>query len=214
MTTTQAAPIPTQARPNYWLGFLFNWLAPGSGFTYINKPLWHLGWFGINLGASILSFIIMIATSDLGAPLAALAGLAALVVMMVQYRNTYAAQAASQFTPAFNEGAKWALVLAHVIVVNFIFVGMFAAVLIPNLLGARNAAMDKARLAQAVNIYKAVLAMDAEEQYKPGDCMSTTGSYLTPDQVPHLRSCVTEITPDGELRVTATMDNGQVISLP
>gem|GEM_PF-6638794 len=82
--------------------------------------------------------------------------------------------------------------------------GIVAATLIPNLLPARERATDMAREAQVDSIYKAVIAMDAEGGFKPGHCLDTTGTYLTPDMIPLVRACLTEQLPTVRSASTST----------
>jgi type IV pilus assembly protein PilA len=100
-------------------------------------------------------------------------------------------------------------------------IGILAAVLIPNLLGARRSATDRAAQAHAQNVYKAVLAHLADE---PGtdlseistDCAPEEGPYKPTDDSPYsvpkpsfnMTSCTVTVQENGDVSVEVEYSGG------
>ncbi len=98
-------------------------------------------------------------------------------------------------------------------------IGILAAVMIPNLIGARNAAEYRAAQIHTKNVYTAGLAYLAESpSHTPitGNCASgyLAGGYAVPNPSdPKIATCVVSNIAGG-LEVTTTMVDGKVITYP
>ncbi|PYE54066.1 hypothetical protein [Deinococcus yavapaiensis] len=216
MTTmpVQSAPEPSSpARPNYWVGFVLNWFLPGCGFTYINRVGWHFGWMGIFFGISMVAGLLSALLPVLGI-LGGLLSIAAFVAMHVHYRNTYAYEFApgTILSPVSN-GLKWGLIVAHGILGFLIPLSIVAAVLIPNLLGARATAQKYANQAYAQNVYKAVAAAAATDEETSSDCLRGMGSYQV-EPTSEAMSCVADFSDPSNPTIQVAFRNGQEIQLP
>ena len=100
-------------------------------------------------------------------------------------------------------------------------IGILAAVLIPNLLGARRSATDRAAQAHAQNVYKAVLAHladnpDTEPSAISTDCAPETGPYKPTDDSPYsvpkpsfnMTTCTVDVSDNGDVSVTVEYSGG------
>jgi type IV pilus assembly protein PilA len=100
-------------------------------------------------------------------------------------------------------------------------IGILAAVLVPNLLGARRSATDRAAQAHAQNVYKAVLAHladnpDTQPSDISTDCAPEEGPYKptadSPYSVPkpsfNMTSCTVNVSDDGDVSVTVGYSGG------
>ena len=102
-------------------------------------------------------------------------------------------------------------------------IGILAAVLIPNLLGARRSATDRAAQAHAQNVYKAVLAELAdnpstqpssintncnEDPYKP----TATSQYSVPKPSFSMSSCTVSVDTNNNVSVTVNYTGGNKTS--
>ncbi|HGY08967.1 MAG TPA: type II secretion system protein [Oceanithermus profundus] len=94
-------------------------------------------------------------------------------------------------------------------------IGILAAVLIPNLLRARQVANDRAAQAFAKNVYtagQAYLAEDPANSITNGSCTDgvTFGSYIVNDPGDFVTNCTYT---DGVTSVTVTYSNGTATSV-
>jgi len=100
-------------------------------------------------------------------------------------------------------------------------IGILAAVLIPNLLGARRSATDRAAQAHAQNVYKAVLAHladnpDTQPSAISTNCAPDPGPYKptanSPYSVPkpsfNMTGCTVTVQQNGDVSVTVTYSGG------
>jgi type IV pilus assembly protein PilA len=98
-------------------------------------------------------------------------------------------------------------------------VGILAAVLIPNLLGARRSATDRAAEAHAQNVYKAVLAHLADNPDTQPSAISTNcatdpykptanSPYSVPKPSFNMTTCTVDVSDDGDVSVTVTYSGG------
>jgi len=98
-------------------------------------------------------------------------------------------------------------------------IGILAAVLIPNLLGARRSATDRAAQAHAQNVYKAVLAHladnpDTDPSEISADC--DVDLYKPTDDSPYsvtkpsfnMTDCTVDVSDDGDVSVTVEYSGG------
>ena len=100
-------------------------------------------------------------------------------------------------------------------------IGILSVVLIPNLLNARTAALERAALGYAKNVYSVAIAHVAEDsanQLVTGDCTNgyTAGTYELNAPNPNaVADCVVE-PPNGDniARVVVTSGLGTVFSVP
>lgn len=205
MTTIQPTvePITVAHRPpNYWLGFLLTFFAPGAGFTYINQIGWHFGWLGITLLISVLG-------SLLGG---GVIGLLVTVGMLSHYRDSYVKAANEGWqVRKVKDGVKWALIVGHLLLSGLFVVGILAAVLIPNLLGARQRANDAAANAYAMSMYTTVMADGLDRKAKSGDCLTHYSDLSVPDNVV---SCTIDASDQEAPRLTVTTRSGKTITRP
>lgn len=204
------SPSTPLRRPNYWLGFVLNFFFLGSGFTYINRIGWHFGWIGIALGTGVmLGGLTVIAPAI--APLVGLGSLLVSIGTMVHYRNTYAAEFAAGFTGArLNDGLKWGVIGAHIVLGFLLQVGILAAVLIPNLLNAKTRAIDAGGNAYARQVATAAMVDALDGKAKSGPC-TTTMPVSRPDYV---TACTVDASDPENPQVTVTLKNGTVITQP
>lgn len=208
---TPSAPPITSLRPNYWLGFFLNLLLVGSGFTYINRIGWHFGWLAINLVLAVLVGLLASVQPVLGFVGLALL-LAATIAMQVHYRATYTQQfSAGQIGQPIDNGLKWGLIIGHVLLGLIFQVGVVAAILIPNLLGARERAQDTAAQAYARTVYMGIMAATIDGTAESGDCLR---GYTTAEPSSNVASCITDVSDPENPTLTLTLTNGETIDLP
>lgn len=194
--------------PNYALGFLLNFFLPGAGFSYINRWGWHLGWLAIVFGVQIISLVLAAALGPATARSTFLLPLLAWIAMLVHYHFTYQQGAARGFQPPLNDGVKVAFIVGQ-LVIGFFVTGLLAAVLLPNLLGARMRATKAAENAIARNIYTQVLADQAED--KP---LSTTCPTVPPVGQTRVTHCQVDISNPDDLKLEVTFESGHTVELP
>ena len=65
---TPPARSPRSALPPFWPGLLLNLLLPGSGFTYLNRPLLHLWTLALTLALWAACWLLMLHVADSGWP--------------------------------------------------------------------------------------------------------------------------------------------------
>jgi type IV pilus assembly protein PilA len=98
-------------------------------------------------------------------------------------------------------------------------IGILAAVLIPNLLGARRTATDRAAQAHAQNVYKAVLAELADNPNTQPSAISTNcttdpykptanSPYSVPKPSFNMTGCTVTVQQNGDVSVTVTYTGG------
>jgi len=98
-------------------------------------------------------------------------------------------------------------------------IGILAAVLIPNLLGARRSATDRAAQAHAQNVYKAVLAHLADNPDTQPSAIATNcdvnpyrptanSTYSVPRPSFNMTGCTVNVQPNGDVSVTVTYTGG------
>lgn len=100
-------------------------------------------------------------------------------------------------------------------------IGILAAVLIPNLMRAREVAQYRAAEVHTKNVYTASMAYLSEDPSHTailGSCKSgfTAGAYVVQDpHNPRIATCaVSDANGDGLPEVTTTMTDGKVFSYP
>lgn len=93
--------------------------------------------------------------------------------------------------------------------------GLLSAVLIPNLLSARTAALTRAHQAYASSTYKSVMAQWAETGQLPtqDDCLRGAGTY-TVEPLADALSCTIDRSNLEHPGVTVTFKDGATLSLP
>ncbi|MFB9990835.1 hypothetical protein ACFFLM_02395 [Deinococcus oregonensis] len=208
---TPSAPPVVPLRPNYWLGFVLNFLLVGSGFTYINRIGWHFGWLAVS--AALVVSVGLLATVQ---PVLGFVGLAvmlaATIAMQVHYRATYAHQfSAGRTGQPIRNGLKWGLIIGHVLLGLIFQVGVIAAILIPNLLAARERAQDTAANSYARVVYTGVVMAALEGKAQSGDCLR---GYTTMEPTSTAAACVTDVSDPANPTLTLTLTNGKTIDLP
>lgn len=135
---------PVRLPPNRIIGGLLNVVLPGAGFTYFNKPGWHLGWIGILLASSVIGVLLSIV---LQARAVLLLPVMAYLVMHAQYFVLFNNKTSVAPAPGLENGLKWGLIAGHAGIGIFgliPLIGILAAVILPNLLGARERANSTA----------------------------------------------------------------------
>ncbi len=65
---TPPARPPRSAPPPFWPGLLLNLLLPGSGFTYLGRPLLHLWALALTLALWAACWLLMLYVADSGWP--------------------------------------------------------------------------------------------------------------------------------------------------
>jgi prepilin-type N-terminal cleavage/methylation domain len=98
-------------------------------------------------------------------------------------------------------------------------IGILAAVLVPNLLNARQVARERAAQAYAQNVYKAAMAYVSEDPNNTpvtGDCKNgySAGSYTVPPPGEGIISSCQVSNVDGLPQVQVTSAGGQSYTLP
>ncbi len=198
--------------PNRALGFLFNQLVPGAGFTYIDRPYWALGWSGILLAAFVAGLWAMVGL-DAGSWL--LLPVVAYVAMQVQYFATYIRSHGVGRPPeALENATKWGLIAGQVglNVFAFLLVGVLAAVLLPSLLSARTRATEAAASDYVRMVQTQAVIVDLDGQPYSGPCNLLKGHPEAPATV---ASCTVLPSVDGEPpQVTVRTVRGATVSSP
>ncbi|MBZ9751832.1 hypothetical protein K7W42_13305 [Deinococcus sp. HMF7604] len=193
--------------PSAALGYLLNILLPGAGFTLINRWGWHLGWFGIQVGLYVVASILSGVT---GTPLPLVLPFIGFVAMLVHFGRVYAEQADRDFQPPLELAVKLVLILGHFFI-GFVLVGILAAVLIPNLLSARNRANQTGEMAiaRAVQVQAVVAQVDGTLQDGPCPLNGLPETYRE-----QIASCTVTDSSGTEPAVSVTFDSGRTITLP
>ena len=99
-------------------------------------------------------------------------------------------------------------------------IGILSAVLIPNLLNARESARERAALLHAQNVYKvsfAHIASSTDNTVTAGDCASgfTAGAFSTPDPgASAVQTCTVTLDASSLPQIAVTTPNGILISYP
>ncbi|WP_038039183.1 prepilin-type N-terminal cleavage/methylation domain-containing protein [Thermus thermophilus] len=109
------------------------------------------------------------------------------------------------------------------LLIVIVIIAILAAVLIPNLLGARRSATDRAAQAHAQNVYKVVLAELADnpstlpsaiatdcttDPYKP----TATSQYSVPKPSFNMTSCTVSVDENGNVSVKVNYSGGNSTS--
>ncbi len=225
MTVSPEAVRPAATKaPNYWLGFFLNWLLVGSGFTYLGALSWHFIWLGLSVVGWVAGTLLLaVAAGQSPASLSgaalvvALVSLAAFVLMLVQYRQTYRrlygrGRTASPIT----DGLHWGLIGGHGALGLFgriALTGILAAVLIPNLLNARNRALVRTHGLYLSEVYRAVAAADAMGELRPDDCSLGAGRFEVRPPADAL-FCTVDRRDPSRTGVIVTFRGGQTLRAP
>jgi type IV pilus assembly protein PilA len=106
------------------------------------------------------------------------------------------------------------------LLIVIVIIGILAAVLIPNLLAARNQAIDRSAQAYGQNVFKAATAHvseDVNNTLTTGSCLNgySAGSYnLTAPGSTLVFSCQVSQGTGGLPRVVVVSQQGQIFTLP
>lgn len=198
--TAPASPV-TVRPPSYGVGMLLSVFLPGAGMTYLGRWGWHLGWIGILLLAGLLDGVLA-AVTGLGFSLLAFL---VWIAQLVHYHRSYAAQAEQGFPSTFPAGGKVALIAAHVLL---LVVPVFAAVLIPNLLSARQTATQAGEQSAARNLYTQVVMNQVD-----GKLSATCPQVALPEGV-EVAGCAVDISDPEEPVLNVTFGSGRRVQLP
>ncbi|OLV15776.1 hypothetical protein [Deinococcus marmoris] len=200
-------PASPAKAPSQALGFFLNFFLPGAGFSLIGRWGWHLGWFGILAALNVVVAILSLISSS---PLLLLLPLIGFIVMHVHFARIYDWHEERGVWPPLEPVLKAVLIAGHFFV-GFILTGILAAVLIPNLLGARERAMQVGEQATARNVYARVMVQDVDETLRSGPCDL---HELPESSRATLAACTVELRDGGEPALNLTFDSGRQISLP
>ncbi|MFC4455250.1 hypothetical protein [Deinococcus sonorensis] len=208
-----ASPSPAVSTPpSLPLSILLTVLLPGSGFTYLNRPWIHLAW---GLGWTVFVPTAMLLAGGLGGlggvALLMLIPLVLVALMVTQTVREYRAQVSGQREP-LNNGLKVGLIIAHVLMGGLVVLPVSAAVLIPNLLGARQAAMRAADQSYVRNVLTAAEAQRVMDEKRPvdGPCTALPDVGTLPEG---LLDCTVQVRDDA-VQVTATTLRGEQLQVP
>lgn len=199
--------------PSATLGFVLNFFLPGSGFSYIGRWGWHLGWFGILIVLNILGVLGYVGSALLfgsNSSLILALPLTGFIAMHVHFSRVYARHDERNVWPTMEPTLKAALIGSHVIL-GFLLTGILAAVLIPNLLGARTRAVQVGEQATARNVYTMVIVQDLEKTLRSGPCDL---GELPEDSRATITACAVEVRDGEEPALNLTFDSGRQITLP
>lgn len=202
----RAAPRPVSP-PNVALGYLLNVLLPGSGFSYIGRWGWHLGWYAILGALASVGVVLSVATGGL---LGLLLPLAGFVVMLVHFGRVYAEQDARRFQPPLELAVKIVLIAGHLFL-GLMSTGVLAAVLIPNLLAARTRAVATGEQATARQVYTLAMVAQVDGKLQNGPCPL---DGLPESQRAQIEQCVVGIRGDNDVLVNIRFTNGRTVTLP
>lgn len=206
-------PVTATKPPSYALGFVLNFFLPGSGFSYIGRWGWHLGWFGIMIGLNILGGVLYFGSALLFAsssPLLLALPLIGFIAMHVHFSRIYARYDDRNFWPPLEPALKAVLIGGHVFL-GIALAGMLAAILMPNLLSARNRAVQVSEQATARNVYTMVMVQDVEETLRSGPCDL---GELPESSRATITACTVEVRNGEEPTLNLMFDSGRQISLP
>lgn len=203
MTFAQAVPAAVRP-PNYAVGLLLSIFLPGAGLTYLGRWGWHLGWAGLMV---VLNMLGLVAGAALGAGFLLLPILG-WIAQLVQYHFTFRQVVRSPSSAAFPDAGKVALIVGHVVLGALVALPLLAAVLIPNLLSARQKAMQVAEQSAARNLYTQVMVDQVD-----GRLSATCPQVTLPDWV-EVAGCAVD-TSDPETPVlNVTFGSGRRVRLP
>lgn len=200
------APAQAQARPGYVLGLLLNTVLPGSGFTFIGRWGWHLGWVLVMYAVFSLSLVLAVS----GLPVIFAVPLLGLVGLLLHYHFVYRQQVARDFQPPLQTPVKLILILGHAFL-GVVLTGMLGAVLIPNLLGARTRALQAGEQAIARRVQLQATVAQLDGTLKTGVCPLET---LSADERATVERCTVETTTANDLLLTVEFTSGRTVSLP
>ncbi|AWT36588.1 hypothetical protein GCM10008956_18410 [Deinococcus arenae] len=200
-----AAPTPRKA-PNLAVGYLLNVLLPGAGFTYIGLVGWHLGWVGI----LIVSWMIGgVAAATTASPMGMVIPGLAFVAQLLQFKDAYAARQAQHFRPDLADGVKIGLIAGHAVLNSIAVFGILAAVILPNLLGARERANGAAEQAAAKSAYVQVMVAQVDGTLRDGPC--PLENVVGRDRI---AICTVTGAATTDPQVAVTFSSGTTITLP
>ncbi|GGR94193.1 hypothetical protein [Deinococcus sedimenti] len=200
-----AAPTPRKA-PNLAVGYLLSVLLPGAGFTYIGLVGWHVGWIGILIALNVLGAVLAGVTS---LPLFTLLPVLGWAAQLVQFGQAYARREAQNFRPDLENGVKIGLIAGHAVLNSIAVFGIVAAVILPNLLGARERANGAAEQAAAKSAYVQVMVAQVDGTLRDGPC--PLEDVMGGEQI---ESCTVTDAASEEPQVTVTFKNGHMVQLP
>ncbi|MBZ9714646.1 hypothetical protein [Deinococcus multiflagellatus] len=204
MTTlpVAAAPIPAR-RPNYWLGLFLTFIAPGAGFTYLNRIPLHVAWL---VGASAVSLF----TESWGTA-GTVVALVVTAFLLMHYRDTFAKEAAQDWArPALAQPLKWGIIGVHLVLSVGLQVVFLATSLIPGLLEARGEAQEAAIRSYVMNTYLSVYADSVNGKAKGGDCLKQ-GTGPAPRNIV---SCRVDVSDPQRPTLTVTTSAGETLTFP
>jgi hypothetical protein len=216
-----------QARktPNSALGLMFNVFMAGAGFTYIDLPIWHLVWSVVMTFSMLAAFFL---ASTLNSPFFMLIPALLFVGMLVHYVVAYGRRFQRGQVPAgISDSLKWSL-LGGQLALGLVFsLGVLPAVVMPNLLGARNRANDTSYNDTSYNdtsyndtsyqVYvrmvenSAAAEMIGTQQPFNGPCSALKELVQMPVQMSGLavESCTVRSTSLGDTQVTVVSKTGK-----
>lgn len=199
---------PCTSRHSFVGGLLLNLLLPGAGFTLAEAWVWHLVWAGATLllWGPFLALAITVGTPGLLLPLLFTAG------MLWHYTAVYRQQAARGFLPVLSPGVKVALCVGQFLL-GFFLVGILAAVLIPNLLSARQKANAAAEQAVSRRIMLEATVQSLDGPLQSGPCTAELLA-LAKDSAAPIQSCTVDATDPEAPSVTVTFNSGRTVTLP
>ncbi|WP_288480676.1 hypothetical protein [uncultured Deinococcus sp.] len=201
MSLTAPASPAIARPPSYGVGMLLSVFLPGAGMTYLGRWGWHLGWIGILLLLAVLDGVLAVVTG-LGFSVLTFLGW---IAQLVHYHRSYAAQAGRGFPSTFPAAGKIALIAAHVLL---LVLPVFAAVLIPNLLSARQTATQAGEQAAARRLYLQVVTDQVDGR------LSATCPQVTLPEGVEVTRCAVDIGDPEEPVLNVTFGSGHRLRLP
>lgn len=198
----QAQPVKP---PSYALGMLINILLVGSGFTYINRWPWHLGWLGILFVLNLLPALFLSTGTGM---LLLLLPVAGWVAHLVHYHVSYRRAAQQGFLPPLQDGVKIALIVGH-LALGFFMASVMSAVLLPNLLTARNRANEAAERAVAIRIMTQVMVDQTEGKTLTETCPTVENTMNL-----KITSCKVGLSDPENPTLDVTFESGNTVHLP
>lgn len=197
------APRTAPSRPSYALGLLLNLLLPGAGFTYVGQWVPHVAWFFLLPILAAVTFTLSLQSAAAGAGVVGLT----LGLLLFTYHLAYRLQARVAFQPRLGIGVQIAMIAGHLFL-GFFYVGMLAAVVIPNVLAARGGATAAADRATAHQIR----VVAAAAQIK-----GTLGRACPLEGVPgaeRVSACELNLATPDSPGVSVTFKSGRTVTLP
>ncbi|WP_412026944.1 hypothetical protein [Deinococcus yunweiensis] len=207
MTFPEDAAVRPTAPPNVLVGLILNLLLPGAGFTYVGAWAWHLRWIAIMVVLTVLGLIV---SAMLGVAVPVLLPVLGLAAMITHYGRVYAARRVVDFQPHLSDGVKIGMIVGHV-VVGFFVTGILGAVLIPNLLNARQRAVKSQEQSIIRQLQTRALVQQAGGTLMTGPCDLTA---LPESSRALIASCTVTAPADSKPELDVTFTSGRRVQLP